>query len=1132
MQGNGPMIPGTLPFRPGIRGPAPRIPGPIPGVRGPAARGPGAMRGPLMPGPGAVRGPLMPGPGAMRGPLMPGPGAMRGPLMPGPGSGRGPLMQGPGSVRGPLMQGPGSVRGPLMQGPGAMRGPLMQGPGAMRGPIDSGSRGDEGPIDSGARVGEGPIDSRARVGEGPIDSGSWVSEGPIDSGSWVSEGPIDSGSWVSEGPISSGSWVSEGPIDTGARGSEGPINAGARGDEWSSDAGARGGEGSYDARPRVGEGPLAAGARISEGPLDAGARGSGKSTDARPRSSQEPIDAGPRDSEGPGVAGAKTNQRPRDVGTRTSPGNSGAGGHERPLGSRTSPGEKHEPSRCRAHERADTPRPNAQSQRTTPSSGTEGPSDAQRHGDEDTTAYGSSSNREPHPSGPRPGQKHAAVEGQLGPGTSDGDETRDSVEGPSYSRGADSFKKPILPARSGGHEKAVEPRDKPASSSSRSPSSLGTRVAHREAPADASHRLPSDAYRAAPSIPYREPSWSGRPQALYSLEMLKGGNIVSTKSLNEDDWMVFGRLPSCHVSLEHPSVSRYHAVLQYRQSPGPEPGQEPGFYMYDLDSTHGTFLNKQRISPKTYCRFRVGHVVKFGGSTRLFILQGPDDDQDEESELTVTQLKEARRQKEMLQRKMLGDDSDDDDDLEEEKKSGNEPESSGQDAGCMWGMGDDAMEEENDENPIALEFQEEKEDLYTKDPKKALKGFFDREGEELEYEYEERGLSMWLCRVRLPADDSSGKQLVAEIIHTGKKKDAAKVCALEACRMLDMRGLFRQEAVSRKRKSKQWEAEDFYDSDDDTFLDRTGLVEKKRLNRMKKAGKIEEKVETYDSLIAKLNLVEKELADVAAKLRSSQPGEAHSSEQDDSLDAFMTEIKSGVSLDAVTRKKLHLQTFELKKEQHRLKGLIKIAQPTKLPDLIPLAPESQPKKRSLPMFGAMKGGSKFKLKTGTVGKLPPKRADLPVSLFTMKDDNEPEEDDDENMAGDCRKKSQALQDPEKEQTEHQDIEMSSSQDPPGHLQPLPGADSEETCIKGPKGECRVPAPGDPPEIKAGRSTESNKAEKEPNVVKPKKVLGPSRPPSTATSTRYPEDDPDYSVWTPPAGQTGDGRTHLNEKYGY
>ena len=101
---------------------------------------------------------------------------------------------------------------------------------------------------------------------------------------------------------------------------------------------------------------------------------------------------------------------------------------------------------------------------------------------------------------------------------------------------------------------------------------------------------------------------------------------------------------------------------------------------------------------------------------------------------------------------------------------------------------------------------------------------------------------------RLPVDDSTGKQLVAEAIHSGKKKEAVIQCSLEACRILDTLGLLQQEVVSRKRKAKNWEDEDFYDSDDDTFLDRTGLVEKKRLNRMKKAGKVDEKPETFESL--------------------------------------------------------------------------------------------------------------------------------------------------------------------------------------------------------------------------------------------------------------------------------------------
>ncbi|XP_030713948.1 kanadaptin [Globicephala melas] len=646
--------------------------------------------------------------------------------------------------------------------------------------------------------------------------------------------------------------------------------------------------------------------------------------------------------------------------------------------------------------------------------------------------------------------------------------------------------------------------------------------------------------------PYREPPWGGPATAPYSLETLKGGTILGTRSLKGMSCCLFGRLASCDVCLEHPSVSRYHAVLQHRVS-GPEAecdGHGPGFYLYDLGSTHGTFLNKTRIPPRTYCRVHVGHVLRFGGSTRLFVFQGPEEDREAESELTVTQLKELRKQQQMmLEKKMLGEDSDEEEETDTAERKRNTS-SQDDEMGCTWGMGEDAVEDEAEENPIVLEFQQEREAFYIKDPKKALQGFFDREGEELEYEFDEQGHSTWLCRVRLPVDDSTGKQLVAEAIHSGKKKEAMIQCSLEACRILDTLGLLRQEAVSRKRKAKNWEDEDFYDSDDDTFLDRTGLVEKKRLNRMKKAGKIDEKPETFESLVAKLNDAEKELSEISERLKASGTALSESPSQD-SLDAFMSEMKSGNALDGVSRKKLHLRTFELRKEQQRLKGLIKIVKPAEIPELKKTESqatdgENKAKKLTLPLFGAMKGGSKFKLKTGTIGKLPPKRPELPPTLMRMKDEPEVEEEEEEEEEEEQEEK-------EKEEHEKKKMEAGSSRlqqeiEPEGAVQET-GPPTDFTCSKETKNHENMSQLSQVEQNKGYQeisetaasceepSASKNEYEKRRDELKKKKAPGVGKLPLTLSSN-YPEDDPDYCVWVPPEGQSGDGRTHLNDKYGY
>lgn len=121
-------------------------------------------------------------------------------------------------------------------------------------------------------------------------------------------------------------------------------------------------------------------------------------------------------------------------------------------------------------------------------------------------------------------------------------------------------------------------------------------------------------------IPYKEPSWGGVTEKSYYFEVVKNGAMTDRVELTSKSYYVFGRLPSCDHSMDHPSLSRHHAIIQHCSRTNADVS-DLGWYLYDLDSTHGTWINKTKVSPQEYHRLRVGYIVKFGGSTRLYILQ-------------------------------------------------------------------------------------------------------------------------------------------------------------------------------------------------------------------------------------------------------------------------------------------------------------------------------------------------------------------------------------------------------------------------------------------------------------------------------------------------------------------------------
>ena len=135
------------------------------------------------------------------------------------------------------------------------------------------------------------------------------------------------------------------------------------------------------------------------------------------------------------------------------------------------------------------------------------------------------------------------------------------------------------------------------------------------------------------NLQYTVPDSSGFPPYQYTLEVIRNGAIIDYVALSQRAYTVFGRSPDSDVVLEHPTISRYHAIIQYKSEY--EHGQPAGLYLYDCGSTHGTFINKKRLESKVYIRLKVGYLIKFGQSTRLYIVQG-DSSAEQESNISGT----------------------------------------------------------------------------------------------------------------------------------------------------------------------------------------------------------------------------------------------------------------------------------------------------------------------------------------------------------------------------------------------------------------------------------------------------------------------------------------------------------------
>ncbi|KAJ2415364.1 hypothetical protein GGI10_001746 [Coemansia sp. RSA 2530] len=125
-------------------------------------------------------------------------------------------------------------------------------------------------------------------------------------------------------------------------------------------------------------------------------------------------------------------------------------------------------------------------------------------------------------------------------------------------------------------------------------------------------------------LKYAEPPEARKPKSRWRLYVFKDNKDIDMRQLDKASGYLFGRdRMVADVPTDHPSCSSQHAVLQFRQTTAGASSASSSTikpYLIDLSSTNGTFLNGEKIPAQRYVELRSEDVIKFGFSTREYVL--------------------------------------------------------------------------------------------------------------------------------------------------------------------------------------------------------------------------------------------------------------------------------------------------------------------------------------------------------------------------------------------------------------------------------------------------------------------------------------------------------------------------------
>jgi len=118
------------------------------------------------------------------------------------------------------------------------------------------------------------------------------------------------------------------------------------------------------------------------------------------------------------------------------------------------------------------------------------------------------------------------------------------------------------------------------------------------------------------------------PKLKWRLYPFKGEQKLETIPIFTKSYYLLGKdRKIVEISLDHPSCSRQHSVIQFRtvdvkdaDNPNANAIRINKPYIMDLGSTNGTYLNGSKIDPLRYVELLERDILKFGNSSREYVL--------------------------------------------------------------------------------------------------------------------------------------------------------------------------------------------------------------------------------------------------------------------------------------------------------------------------------------------------------------------------------------------------------------------------------------------------------------------------------------------------------------------------------